>query len=51
MLNISVIFSTSEIRMGTCFNVAGACLKLLTKLLNHTEIYEMEHYGINVLAK
>jgi hypothetical protein len=44
MLNVAVIFTTSEIRMDTCFNVAGTGSKLLTKFLNRTEIYEMGHY-------
>lgn len=33
MLNVAIIFTTSEIRMGTCLNVAGTSLKLLTKIL------------------
>ena len=44
MLNVAVIFTTSEIRMGTYLNVAGTGLKLLTKFLNRTEVYEMGHY-------
>jgi len=42
MLNVAVI-TTSEIRTSTYFNVAGVCLKLLTKFLNRTKIYEIGH--------
>ena len=44
MLNVAVIFTTSEICMGTCFNVASTGVKLRTIFLNRTEIYEVGHY-------